>query len=128
MTIKIPKWIYVWCLLMGLLPLGFVAVGYFNPGYFGVEWVTGDMSRLGGVYGNYVARNMASALIMFFALWQRSASMLIVALLMRIFSDIFDTAHNAIAGTLDIQYIIEASILVVGSSIAIYYLWGFRKS
>jgi hypothetical protein len=125
---KIPKWIWVWCLLMGLLPLGFVCVAYVNPSFYGEEWVTGGVSRLGGVYGNYVSRNMASALIMFFALSQRSAQMLIVALLMRIFSDVFDVIHNTVAGTIDGQYIFEASVFVVGSLVAIYYLRGLRKT
>jgi len=124
---KIPIWIMIWGLLMALLPLGFVAVAYFNPAFYGEEWASGDLSRLGGVYGNYVARNMASALIMFFALSQRSASMLIIAFLMRMFSDMFDVIHNAVAGVLDIAYIIDASILFAGCSIAIYFLWGIRK-
>jgi len=39
----------------------------------------------------------------------------------------FDVIHNAVAGVLDIAYIIDASILFAGCSIAIYFLWGIRK-
>ena len=126
-TNKIPKWIMIWGLLMALLPAGFVIVAYINPGFYGEQWAGTDTSRLGDVYGNYVARNAASALIMFFALWQRSAAMLIVAFLMRIFSDVFDTAHNIIAGTIDARYITEATILIIVCLLAIYKLWPIYK-
>ncbi len=128
MNNKIPTWIMIWALLMALLPLGFVAIAYLNPAYYGEEWAASSVSRFGGVFGNYVARNMASGLIMLFALSQRSAPMLIIAFLMRIFSDVFDTLHNYVAGTLDQTYIIEASILTIVCSIAIYVLWGRRKT
>ncbi|MEE9381728.1 MAG: hypothetical protein V3V03_09995 [Hyphomonadaceae bacterium] len=113
---------------MALLPLGFVAVAYFNPGFYGEEWTGKGTSILGTVYGNYVARNVASGLIMLIALWQRSAPMLIIAFFMRIFSDIFDTGHNFIAGTLDIRYMIDAGILITVCSFAIYKLWDQRKA
>ena len=128
MTNKIPKWIMIWGLLMALLPTGFVLIAYFNPSFYGEQWAATDISRLGDVYGNYVARNLGSALIMFFALWQRSAAMLIIAFLMRIFSDVFDTIHNTIAGTIDGKYIIEASILTIICAVAIYKLWPIYKS
>lgn len=123
MTNKIPMWIMIWGLLMALLPAGFVIVAYINPGFYAEQWAETDISRLGDVYGNYVARNVASALIMFFALWQRSAAMLIIAFLMRIFSDIFDTIHNTMAGTIDGRYVFEAMVLVIVCSAAIYKLW-----
>jgi hypothetical protein len=123
---NIPVWILIWGLLMALLPLAFVGIGYFYPAYYGEEWASGDIGRLGGVFGNYVSRNMASALIMIFALSQRSAQMLIVAFLMRVFSDVFDVLHNSIAGTIDIYYILDATVLIVGCSIAIYQLWKIR--
>ncbi len=128
MSDKIPKWIMIWGLVMALLPASFVMISYCNPAFYGEQWAATDMSRLGDVYGNYVARNVASALIMFFALWQRSAAMLIVAFLMRIFSDVFDTIHNTIAGTIDGKYIIEASILTIICAVAIYKLWPIYKS
>jgi len=125
---KIPIWIMIWGLLMALLPLGFVAVAYFNPSYFSEEWVARGVSRLDDVYGNYVARNMASALIMIFALWQRSAAMLIVAFLMRLLSDMFDVIHLSVAGTLDLRYSLDAGILSIGCLVSIYFLWPIYKS
>ena len=123
---KIPLWIMIWGFLMALLPLCFVGLGYFDPAYYGNEWAADDFARLGGVFGNYVSRNMASALIMFFALSQKSAQMLIVAFLMRIFSDVFDVIHNTIAGTIDMLYVLDASVLTVLCTAAIYRLWKIR--
>ena len=121
---NIPVWIFFWGSLMALLPLVFVGIGYFYPAYYGQEWASNDNARLGGVFGNYVARNMASALIMLVALSQRSAHMLIIAFFMRIFSDLFDVIHNTLAGTIDTFYIIDAAVLIIVCSIAIYRLWG----
>jgi len=118
----------IWAFLMGSLPLVFVGIAYLNPDFYGEHWSSQDFTRLGDVYGNYVARNAASALIMFFALWQRSAEMLIVAFLMRIFSDLFDVIHNTIAGTIEIYYILDASFLTTGCVICIYFLWGMQAS
>lgn len=115
-----------WGLLMAILPLAFAIIGYINPGNFGEVWATGDISKYGSVLGLYISRNMASALIMLFALSQRSASMLIVAFLMRIFSDVFDTIHNTLAGTIDKEFIFFATLLIVVSSLAIYKLWKHR--
>jgi len=127
MNKPIPKAIMIWAFLMGLLPLVFVGIAYFNPGFYGENWAEQGLARFGGVYGNYVARNAASALIMFFALWQRSAAMLIVAFLMRIFSDLFDVIHNTIAGTIDLFYVLDASFLAIGCCVCIYFLWDKRS-
>jgi len=128
MNKHIPTSIMIWAFLMGLLPLVFVGIAYLNPSFYGEYWGSQDFTRLGDVYGNYVARNAGSGLIMFFALWQRSAEMLIVAFLMRIFSDLFDVIHNTIAGTIEIIYILDASFLATGCLICIYFLWGIRSS
>jgi hypothetical protein len=120
---KIPVWIIVWGSLMALLPLVFVGIGYFYPAYYGEEWAANDIARFGGVFGNYVARNMASGLIVLIALSQKSAQMLIIAFFMRIFSDLFDVFHNTLTGTIDTFYILDASVLIIISSIAIFKLW-----
>jgi len=123
----IPIAIMIWGFLMGLLPLVFVGIAYFDPAFYGENWAAQGLAKFGDVYGNYVARNAASALIMFFALWQRNAAMLIVAFLMRIFSDLFDVIHNTIAGTIDLFYVLDASFLATGCLVAIYFLWGKRS-
>ncbi len=128
MSTKIPIWIMVWGLLMALLPLGFASIGYFNPGFFGEMWAAEGFSKYGTVLGFYISRNMASGLIMVFALSQRSASMLIVAFLMRILSDVFDTIHQILAGTINGEFVFFASALIVVSSLAIYKLWGLREN
>ena len=118
----------IWGFLMGLLPLTFVAIAYLNPAFYGDDWAAQGITRLGDVYGNYVSRNAGSALIMFFALWQRSAAMLIVAFLMRIFSDLFDVLHNTLAQTIDLFYVLDASALTIGCVICIYFLWHNRTT
>jgi len=128
MSNKIPKGIMLWGFLMGLLPLVFVLIAYFNPGFYSEDWAIKGMTKFGDVYGNYVSRNAASALIMFFALWQKSADMLIVAFLMRIFSDAFDVVHNTLAGTINLFYVVDASILTMGCLVSIYILWGRRST
>ena len=124
---SIPAWIFIWALLMATLPLGFVLVGYFNPGYYGEEWADKGISIYGGVFGFYIARNMASGLIMLVALWQRSALLIIGALLMRIFSDFFDGAHAIVAGTGDMNFWISAFVMITGCSFAIFKLWPLRE-
>ena len=124
---KIPFWIMAWGCLMALLPLVFVGIAYLDPAYYGEQWAANDIARLGGVFGNYVARNMASGLIMLVALSQKSAAMMIAAFLMRIFSDVFDVIHNTLASTIDTFYIIDASVLIIVCSIAIYHLCNIRS-
>ena len=120
---EIPIGIMIWGFLMGLLPLVFVGIAYFNPGFYGEDYAAQGLAKFGDVYGNYVSRNAGSALIMFFALWRRSADMLIVAFLMRIFSDLFDVIHNTLAGTIDLFYVVDASVLTIGCLVSIYFLW-----
>jgi hypothetical protein len=125
---KIPTWILVWSVLMFLLPFGFGIVGYLNPAYFGPEWAQADAMQYVGPFGLYVGRNMASAVIMMLALSQRSAAMLIVALTMRMVSDIFDVIHNAAAGTLNLSFSLPAVILIIGCAIAIKVLWPIYRA
>lgn len=126
MVKPIPFWILVWTALMGLLPLVFGLIGYFNPGFFGAEWAVAGVEKFGGPYGAYVGRNMASVAIIVFALWQRSVPMIIVALLMRMVSDVFDVINNVIAGTVGLDLVIPATILITGCTLAIRTLWGRR--
>lgn len=113
---------------MAALPLGFVVVGYLTPGFYGEEWATKDPSIYGNVFGFYISRNMASGLIMLVALWQRSALMLIIAFLMRIFSDLFDGVNATIAGTGDLIFWISALVLIVVCSFTIFKLWPLREN
>jgi len=57
--------------------------------------------KYAGVFGLYVGRNMASAAITALALSQRSAAMLIIALAMRMVSEIFDSQYHLSQISLD---------------------------
>jgi len=125
---RIPVWIFVWVTVIGLLPLCFGLMGYLNPAAMFGEEATSSMAMYGGPIGLYVGRDMASVVITFFALSQRSAAMLIVALLLRISTDAFDVINNLIAGTVNAELLIFATLWISGSSFAIARLWSLRSS
>jgi len=120
---KIPTWILIWSFVIALLPLGFGLQGYLDPGAHFPEALTQGDAIYGGAIGLYIARNMASVVITLFALAIRSAHMLIVVLLLRAVTDIFDVINNSISGTVNAELIIFATLWISGSSIAIYQLW-----
>ncbi len=125
---KIPGWILVWSALMVLLPLVYGFIGYLYPAYYGPEWAHADAMKYAGVFGLYVGRNMASAAITALALSQRSAAMLIIALTMRMVSEIFDFTHDAVAGTLSLNLSLPAAILVIVCAMAIKVLWPIYRA
>lgn len=129
MNQKIPVWIMVWGGLMALVPLGFSLLGYFNldSAYGGAVTATGT-AILGGPVGLYLARNVATGLVTVFALSQRSASMIIIALAMRAVTDAFDVINSLIAGTTNFPLIFFATLLIGGSLFAIFKLWPLQAS
>ena len=125
---KIPLWIMAWCIVQALVPIGFSITGYINPGYFGEHLAGQGPSIYAGEFGLYVARNVGTSLIAVFAITQRSAAMLILFLLLRVVTDIFDTIHKVVSGTLDAEHIVFATLWIVGSSFVILKLWPIYKS
>jgi len=113
----------IWGFIVALLPLGFGLQGYLDPGAHFPEALTQGDAIYGGAIGLYIARNMASVVITLFALAKRSAHMLIIVLLLRAVTDLFDVINNSISGTVNAELIIFATLWVSGSSIAIYQLW-----
>jgi len=128
MNKKIPPWIMVWSGLMALIPLGFSILDYVDPSIMFPAEAVAATTIWAGPVGLYVSRNMATALATIFAMSQRSASMLILALLLRIIEDVFDVIHNGIAGTADLTLITSAAILIGGSAFAISKLWPLRET
>jgi len=126
---KIPTWIMVWTFIIAMLPLGFVLQGYLDPGaHFGEEAAAAGAATYAGPIGLYIARNAASVVVTLFAFQQRSAPMLIVILMLRAVTDVFDVIHNAVAGTVGAELMIFATLWITGSSIAIFKLWNWPTS
>jgi hypothetical protein len=123
MKATIPKWIIGWTVLIGLLPLAFTVIGYSNPAaIFGEEAVAPGISILSGPIGLWLARDMASVVITFYALYARSPQMIIMACLLRISTDAMDVINNLIAGTMNADLWIFAPFFIVISSIVIVKL------
>jgi len=123
---KIPTWIMVWTFIIAMLPLGFVVQGYLDPGaHFGEEATASGTAVFAGPIGLYLARNAASVVVTLFAFQQRSAPMLIVILMLRAVTDVFDVINNTIAGTVGAELMIFATLWITGSSIAIHRLWNW---
>lgn len=124
----IPTWIMIWCFLIAMLPLAFGVQGYIDPAsHFGEEATASGAALYAGPIGLYIARNMASAVVTLFAMSMRSAPMLIVALLLRAVTDVFDVVHNLIAGTVNVELAFFATLWISGSLFAISKLWGSAR-
>jgi hypothetical protein len=118
----IPTWILIWSFVIAMLPLSFSIQGYLDPVSHFPEAAGAGASIYGGPIGLYLARNLASVVITLFALARRSRSMLIIVLMLRAVTDIFDVINNAIAGTVDAELLIFATLWISGSSLAIVKL------
>jgi len=128
-TPKIPTWIMAWSFIIAMLPLAFGVQGYVDPAaHFGEEATAAGSLIYGGPIGLYVGRDMASVVVTLFAMSRRSAPMLIVVLLLRVATDVFDVTNNLIAGTVDAELVIFATLWITGSSLAIFRLWNAPSS
>ncbi len=97
----IPKWITIYLWITFIITLGASLSGYFKPDALLGTWealpAAGALS-LAGPLGLFVSRNMATAVVTFFGLLQKNASMIKIILLLRIVSDGLDLVNNLIAG------------------------------
>ena len=125
---NISKGILVWCWLLVLLPLGFSILGYIDPlERFSLEVSQDNYIYLGGSIGLYLARNIASVIVTYYAIYCRSADMIIMACLLRIATDLFDVINRSLAGYMDMEHAIFAPIWIIGSGIVIYKLSTSQK-
>ncbi|MEM7799344.1 MAG: hypothetical protein AAF633_09155 [Chloroflexota bacterium] len=116
---KIPYWVLGIAVLMALAPLALTIMGYMNPSA-GPGVMPGDTPLLTGTYGLFLSRNLATAVIMILAIAIRSPGMMFNALMMRLFSDVFDIINTlAGGGAFPISFV--ALIIIVLP--AIWYLW-----
>ncbi len=119
MAKQIPGWIQVWGVLVAILCLGHVLVAYFHPQYYGHDWSTVGTAKYGDVYGLYVSRNLAMGLVTLLAVVQRHTSGLIIVFALRIATDVVDSIHAVVAGTVDTVFVVAATMLIVVSGWAI---------
>ena len=122
---KIPIWVLVYLGLIGVLALLFGAMGYFNPGGQFGSWeafgAAGALS-LTGPLGLYVARNIATGLVSLVAVWRRSKDMVILALLLRLFTELFDTI-NAFAGGAGVGGVAFPIVVLIIDAVALWFVW-----
>ena len=103
MNKKIPTWVIVYMSILTVMTLLFTLLGYFNPSMQFGSWeafgAAGALSLLGPM-GLYLARNLATAVVTGFAVFNRSIPMLKMAFLLRAVEDGMDSIHNVIEGEL----------------------------
>lgn len=95
-----PKWITIYLWLTAILTLGSSLAGYFKPDALLSTWealTAGGALSLAGPLGLFLSRNVATVATTIFALVKKSVPMIKVVLILRIFSDGFDTINNLIA-------------------------------
>jgi hypothetical protein len=125
---KIALWVRIWVLLMALLPLGFVMISYANPGFFGQQWALAGPEKLATVFGHYTGRNLSMGVMTLVALAMGRAQGMILMLGLRIVTDLMDSLHQTLAGTINLVFVVNAGILIIGSLVAIKSLWPVYKS
>jgi hypothetical protein len=122
MNNKIPTWVLVYLGIAGVAALLFGAMGYLNPDMQFSGWEAFDAAgalSLAGPLGLYIARNIATGLVSLFAIWRRSKDMVIVALLLRLFTELFDTI-NALAGSAGIGGAALALVMLIIDAVALW--------
>jgi len=125
---KIALWVRIWVLLMALLSLGFMMVSYTNPGFFGEQWALAGPEKLATVFGHYTGRNLSMGVITLVALVMGRAQGMILVLGLRIVTDLADTVHQTLAGTINSVFVADAGVLIIVSAFAIKSLWPVYKS
>ena len=122
---KIPRWPKIYLGIVSVLALLFSAMGYFNPDMQFGTWealgATGALS-LSGPLGLYLSRNIATGLIGLFAIWRQSADMIIVALLLRLFTELFDFIHALVSGV-GVDGIVFPGVMLIIDAAALWFVW-----
>ena len=116
---KIPYWVLGIAVLMALAPLALTIMGYMDPSS-GPGVLPGDNPSLAGTYGLFLSRNLATAVIMIFAIAMRSPGMMFNAFMMRILSDGFDIINTLVGGG---PFPISFVVLIVIALPAAWALW-----
>lgn len=121
-TSSIPKWITIYLWVTFVITLGASLAAYFKPDALLGTWealpAAGALS-LAGPLGLFVSRNMATAVVTFFGLVQKNASMIKIVLLLRIVSDGLDLVNNMIAGNMPVA--------IMGGVMCLIEIFAFTK-
>ena len=119
---SVSKWITIYLWVTFIITLGASLAAYFKPDALLGTWealpAAGALS-LAGPLGLFVSRNMATAVVTFFALVQKNSSMIKLVLLLRIVSDGLDLVNNLIAGNLPVA--------IMGGAMCAIEIFAFMK-
>ena len=116
----LPVWVWVIALIQILLVLFFSAGTAMNPGDF-----LPDVSELNYVTQLYITRNVTVALGIIVALLLRSHKALLVALIIRLLTDISDviTVYALNVEVIKSSVPMVVVLLIIPALLAIGYLW-----
>ena len=115
-TRKLPRWIMIYGFaVMFLAPFGFALVAFFNP-----EMMPFDLGG-GAAVELYAIRNMAAALVTLFALFRRSASMMLLMFIQRLLTEVPDYLTSLSEQGFSIGFLLIVIVVFVGPDI-----WGIR--
>lgn len=116
-TPKLPRWIVIYGFaVMFLAPFSFSLVAFFNPDMMPFDLGGGAAVEL------YAIRNMAAALVTLFALYRRSASMMLLMFVQRLLTDGPDFVSTLSGGEGSIlPMLLVMTVVFFGPSI-----WGIR--
>ena len=113
---KLPRWVVIYGIaVMFLAPFGFSLVAFFNPEMLPFDIGSGDAVVL------YAIRNMAAALVTLFALYRRSASMMLLMFIQRLLTDGPDFLATLAGSESSFPMLVMMIIFFYGPSI-----WGIR--
>lgn len=120
---KIPVWVLVIAGLFVLAPSAFALMGYLNPN---AQFPDLDATALAltGPMGLYLSRNLATGLVMGFALFRRDPGMLLSAFLLRLFTDGLDILNTVLGGG---AFPVAFVVFVVLAAPCVWALWPLVK-
>lgn len=121
----IPRWIYWYgAIIMVGAPLIFGIMTFMDPHIGMVTLEDGSTIETGQF--KYAIRNIAAALITVFALYKRSAAMLLIVFLMRFITESGDLLDAFLFGGLDTTSILSYAAMMIFIALIPYAL-GIRK-
>ena len=120
---KIPVWVLVIAGLFVLAPLASSIVQYIDP-TFQFEGYDAAALSLGGPFGMYLSRKLATALVMAVALFKREPGMLISAFLLVLFTYILDIINTLVGGG---GVSVLSVVFIVLAVPALWKLWPMIK-
>lgn len=99
--IKIPRWITIFGGFLAAFGLGLGIMGYLQPDLV-IPGFTGDTNAHKMAMWMTSARNIAMAVVMIYALFSKKPSLIGLAFLMRLVTELADMPATAVSGVMEI--------------------------